>query len=211
MLGKIYCITNKINNKKYIGKTMLSIEERFKQHVKDSKKEYIQKRPLYSAFKKYGIENFEFSLLEEISANLLNERESYWINKMNTYHNGYNATLGGDGTILYDYNAFIEDYLNGLLVKEIANKYGCDVGTVSKILHAANINSKENSKKRFGKKVMRYTLNNEYIDSFDSYKDAARQLIKEGSKGTVSTIGTNIGRVVNGKRKTCEGYYWKIK
>lgn len=50
-------------------------------------------------------------------------------------------------------------------------------------------------------------MTNEYIDSFDSYKDAARQLIMEGSKGAVSTIATNIGRVINGKRKTCEGYY----
>lgn len=207
--GKIYCITNKINNKKYVGKTMLSIEERWKQHIKDGKKEYVQKRPLYFTFKKYGIENFEISLLEEAPKDILNEKECYWINKLNTYSNGYNATTGGDGTVLYDYNAFIQDYLNGNLVKEIAIKYGCDEHTVTRVLHAVNIDGSINSKNRQKKKVSRYNLENKYIDSFSSYKDAARQLILEGSKGSASTIATNIGRVVNGKRKTCEGYYWK--
>lgn len=207
--GIIYCITNKINGKKYIGKTMLSIEERWKQHLRDGKKEFVQKRPLYSAFKKYGSENFEIQLLEEVPANILNERECYWITTLDTYSNGYNATTGGDGTVLYDYNAFIQDYLSGSLVKEIANKYGCEEHTVTKVLHAVNINGNSNNVKRQQKQVSRYTMTNEYIDSFDSYKDAARQLIMEGSKGAVSTIATNIGRVINGKRKTCEGYYWK--
>lgn len=207
--GIIYCITNKINGKKYVGKTMLSIEERWKQHLRDGKKEFVQKRPLYSAFKKYGSENFEIQLLEEVPADILNERECYWIATLDTYSNGYNATTGGDGTVLYDYNAFIQDYLNGSLVKEIANKYGCEEHTVTKVLQAVNIDGNINSVKRQKKQVSRYTMTNEYIDSFDSYKDAARQLIMEGSKGAVSTIATNIGRVINGKRKTCEGYYWK--
>lgn len=37
-MGYIYCITNVINSKKYIGKTTSTIEERFKEHCLDSKK-----------------------------------------------------------------------------------------------------------------------------------------------------------------------------
>ena len=57
-MAYIYCITNIINSKRYIGKTTLTVQERFKQHCKDSQKERCDKRPLYDAMNKYGIENF---------------------------------------------------------------------------------------------------------------------------------------------------------
>lgn len=36
-MGYIYCITNLVNQKKYVGKTIYSITERFKEHCSDSK------------------------------------------------------------------------------------------------------------------------------------------------------------------------------
>ena len=38
-MGYIYCITNLVNQKKYVGKTIYSITERFKEHCSDSKRE----------------------------------------------------------------------------------------------------------------------------------------------------------------------------
>lgn len=58
-MGYIYCITNLVNQKKYVGKTIYSITERFKEHCSDSKRERCEKRPLYDAMNKYGIENFD--------------------------------------------------------------------------------------------------------------------------------------------------------
>ena len=109
LIGFIYCITNSINNKKYIGKTVKTIEERFKQHCSEYTKERCNKRPLYTAMKKYGIQNFSISCLESVTnVNELSDREIYWIKKLNTYgHNGYNATKGGDGSIVYDYDNII--------------------------------------------------------------------------------------------------------
>ena len=40
----------------------------------------------------------------------LNEREKYWINYYNSYHNGYNATFGGEGSCIYDYNLIVKLY-----------------------------------------------------------------------------------------------------
>ena len=57
--GFIYKITNDINDKVYIGKTTLSsVEDRFQEHLKDSQRVRFEKRPLYNAISKYGIENF---------------------------------------------------------------------------------------------------------------------------------------------------------
>lgn len=97
MTGFIYKITNDINNKIYIGKTLSNIQKRFQEHKKDSEKISLSNRPLYNAMRKYGIEHFSIEIVEEPDINILNDREIYWINYYNSYVNGYNATIGGDG------------------------------------------------------------------------------------------------------------------
>ena len=77
MNGFIYKITNEVNNKVYIGKTLFSIDKRFKQHKEDSQKENEEIRPLYRAMKKYGIEKFHIEKIEECPLELLSEREKY--------------------------------------------------------------------------------------------------------------------------------------
>jgi group I intron endonuclease len=92
----IYKITNMINKKVYIGQTTTSIENRWKHHLKDCKREKNNK--FYNAIKKYGSENFKIEVIEnEIEEQrLLNERERYWIGFYDSYKNGYNSTLGGE-------------------------------------------------------------------------------------------------------------------
>lgn len=207
--GYIYCISNDINNNKYVGKTIRSIKERFQEHCRDFRKYECEKRPLYSAMKKYGTEHFFVEQLEEVEISKLEEREQYWINKLDTYNNGYNATIGGDGKILYDYDLFVQDYNNGMLVKEIAEKYGCDVHTVIVALQAANINGNQNRIKRISHSIKQFDKQGNFIQQFNSQNDAARYLIEQGHKGSRTSICTNIGRVLKGQRKTAEGYIWK--
>lgn len=94
----IYKITNLLNENAYIGLSV-NIEKRWKDHTKrafDPKSQEYNKT-LYKAFRKYGLENFRFEVLEECQTEDLNEREKYWITYFNTYHGGYNETPGGDG------------------------------------------------------------------------------------------------------------------
>jgi group I intron endonuclease len=94
---KIYCIENKLDGKKYVGKTTKTIEKRFKQHIKISESDTRQH--LHNAIRKYKQENFECYLLEDVSyKKLLSEREMYWIKELNTKNTGYNETDGGDGS-----------------------------------------------------------------------------------------------------------------
>lgn len=95
MLKSIYKITNKLNGKCYIGQTN-NIQSRFSDHKRMGSAEEEQNKILYKAFKKYGVENFTFEVIEENIENY-NEREKYWI----AYYNsetpcGYNMTPGGE-------------------------------------------------------------------------------------------------------------------
>ena len=83
----IYLIHNKINGKNYVGQSK-HILNRWTQHRYDSKeKDY----PLYRAMRKYGIDNFEFSILEECEIDELPFKEDYYIDKYNAYvPTGYN-------------------------------------------------------------------------------------------------------------------------
>ena len=131
-MGYIYLITNKINNKKYVGKTTKSIKERWEEHLKDSKKEKCEIRPLYRAIRKYGIENFTIEEIEKCNIISLSEKEQYWIKYYNTYEDGYNATLGGDGSILLDYDE-IKPLFNDLHLVEEIYSYGFSYSDVDMV------------------------------------------------------------------------------
>jgi group I intron endonuclease len=89
----IYLFKNKLNGKAYVGQSK-KVLTRKKQHERGDTK---NSRRFHNAMKKHGVEIFNFEVLEYCSAELLDEREAYWINKLNTlYPKGYNLTSGGD-------------------------------------------------------------------------------------------------------------------
>lgn len=120
----IYKIENLINHKVYIGQT-IDIKTRWFHH-KTATDNFI----IHKAFKKYGLDNFSFNILEECSKDELNNKEIYYINKYNSLvPNGYNMIEGGS---------------NGAALAK-------------------------------RKKVNQYSLNGEYIQTFESISEASRQ------------------------------------
>lgn len=95
--GEIYLIENKINGHRYVGQTLMGWKNRFRLHIVESKK-FIE-RPLYRAFRKYGIENFKVKVLQICNIETLNDREIYWIDFFDTFKDPqhYNCTAGGEG------------------------------------------------------------------------------------------------------------------
>lgn len=208
-MAYIYQIINDINDKIYIGKTERSIEERWNEHCRACNYVHYEKRPLYSAMKKYGIEHFHISLLEETDNP--EERETYWIEQKQSFKHGYNATIGGDGKKYIDYDLVIASYKETQNVAETARRLNIDRSHASTILRTCNIDilsTGEVNQKRVGKVINQYTLQGEYIQSFPSAKSAADALGKTTatSKGATS----HITDVCRGKRKTAYGYIWKF-
>ena len=95
-MAVIYKITNIINNRGYVGQTMHSPEKRWKNHL------YVAKTDgpmvISRAIRKYGEKNFKFEVIEECLAEEINSRETHWIEYHDTFHNGYNSSMGGEGS-----------------------------------------------------------------------------------------------------------------
>ena len=92
-MGYIYKIKNKFDNKIYIGQTIQDLEDRWKGHLKKNS----NCRYLKSAFKKYGVDNFEFQLVCITFDNCLDDMEIKYIEHYNCLvPNGYNLRLGGN-------------------------------------------------------------------------------------------------------------------
>ena len=92
MIG-IYKITNKTNNKIYIGQST-NIEKRWGEHKRNAfnSNTHTYHYPLYLAIRKYGLDSFVFEIIEECSTENLTTQDQYW---MDYYHSldgnyGYN-------------------------------------------------------------------------------------------------------------------------
>ena len=97
-ISGIYCIENTINHKKYIGKSN-NIYKRWYDEKLGLQKQYFHNIHLQRAWNKYGECAFKFYIVEECEELLLPEREQFWISEFDTYYNGYNQTLGGEGSL----------------------------------------------------------------------------------------------------------------
>ena len=143
--GTIYIIRNKCNDKVYIGQTTQSVDERFKQHLKPSEHKRHGGYKIYRAMNKYGSENFYYEILEDnIPYELLDEREVYYIEKFDSFNNGYNSTPGGDKKTIYkieDVDNVISRLKQGEMIKDIASDYNVNPITIRRTLQAYGIHT----------------------------------------------------------------------
>jgi len=98
-MGCIYLVTNCINGKRYVGKSVFSMEERRRTHERDSR--YETRSYFHRALRKYGYENFEWRLITGgLDESILDEAEMLAIEFLGTeVPDGYNMTGGGDGAL----------------------------------------------------------------------------------------------------------------
>ena len=225
MSGRIYLITNKINNKKYVGKTIKSLSTRFYNHLYASKNgstTYFHK-----ALRKYGEDNFIIEELDRCNIDILGEKEIEWISSLKPE---YNQTLGGDGGILgYSHTEETKELLSlkrkGKFLGE-ENPFYNQTHTEeqkknwSKMRKGqpspcgfAGKSHKEESKSKTSQtlknnpnvkrtKVFQYDIEGNFLREFQSISDASK---------FVGTTPSNIKYTCEGKFKHCKGYKWSYE
>lgn len=213
-IGFIYKITNKVNGKAYVGKTLGTVEKRFNEHLRDAKRRQYEKRPLYTAINKYGIDNFDVKTLEKCDNNIISQREIYWIEYYNTYKSGYNATKGGDGKAYINEDEVIKEYLKNKNATITAKQLNISLDGILNILKRNNVKiiSAADVARNNGNEVYMLSKNDDILMEFQTTYDAARYLIDNClTKCKLTTIRYHISEVCNGKRKSAAGYKWKLK
>ena len=211
-MGYIYKIKNKIDNKIYIGQTIQDLENRWKDHLKKNS----NCRYLKSAFKKYGVDNFEFQLVCITVDNCLDDMEIKYIEHYNCLvPNGYNLRLGGNSgkhneeTKRKIGEALKNRYKNGLVHPQLGKHPSEET---RKKLSEAKKGKKHNQKsieKRIitqrikrNRQIVQFDLQGNRLNTFESCKEAGEYM---------GTTTSNINRCCLGKTKTSKGYIWKYE
>lgn len=166
---------------------------------------------------KYGIDHFHWEMIEECDIDLLGEREQYWIAFYNTYHYGYNATLGGEGKPLYNHQAILEKLQICPYPCLVAQEFGCSTDLVRAIAKRNNIElynlGNETMKQIKSKRIQAFDKQTQqFLCEFNSTADAAKWCYKnQYAKSLNSGVRAHIADCANGKRKSAYGFVWKYK
>lgn len=138
-MGCIYKLTNKINGKVYIGKTIHTLNIRLRGHKNSM---YTTDTKLTRAFRKYGFKNFDADILEDsINDAELDALEIKYIKQYDSFKSGYNSTIGGDGHSIYtkeDIDIVIDLYKKYNNIKEVYKITGIHTATIRLMLKSAN-------------------------------------------------------------------------
>jgi len=156
--------------------------------------------------RKYGKENFYAEELEKCDNEILDIREKYWIEYFDTYKQGYNETLGGEGMPLINYDERLKEYLNqNLSIRDISKITGISTNSISAYYNT--IFSKEEIKNKANKiigsknstVIEQYDLNGNFIKEYSSLKSIP------------NICHRNISDVLNRRRRSAGGFLWKKK
>ena len=229
----IYCYTNKINGKRYVGQTIQKLKKRHGQHL--SGKQLIDKK-----LKQYGVENFKLEVLHLADMYSIDMLEKHYIICLNTIvknGEGYNIASGGsNGNSLAgktneemeEFKRKISEAKKGKYMGENSPNYGKKMSEEAKRKMIETLKGKYTGKnspnygKKFSEEVKRkiseakkgkYMGENNYksipivgvgIDNMLVYK-CIREAKKDGFNNNA------ISRCCNGKQLSYKGYKWYHK
>ena len=89
-ISGIYKITNTVTNDFYVGSSK-NIKSRWRDHKKPSVWKNHPNNTMYIDMQKYGLDNFDFQILEEVEIESLKEAEQQFIETLKPTYNSNNA------------------------------------------------------------------------------------------------------------------------
>lgn len=231
MIGTIYKLTSP-SGKSYIGQTT-NLKDRKRCFYNPNK--YYSGHKLDNAIKKYGIENFKYEIIIQIVESdkfklreKLDELEIYYIEKYDSYNNGYNMTLGGSGSKgcfqteesrkkISDKAKGRKGSMTGRHLTEEQRKKVSDFAktrTGDKNPFFGKSHS-EITKKRIGTAnsipIIQLDLEGNIISEFPSAKEAARTLGKPRADSEIIKVCKKYVSPSGRHYITALGYKWKYK
>lgn len=101
------------------------------------------------AINKYGKDCFRYEVLGEFDDAILSDMEIKYIDEFDSYKNGYNSTLGGEGVrkLNINKNDIRSRFEKGETIYGIAKSFQCNPKTISKLLSSTGIDTNKNSSK----------------------------------------------------------------
>lgn len=205
-MGYIYKVTNKINNKLYIGKTIKTIEQRWHEHCWQAQNSAGSYFLLHKAILKYGQENFLLEPIWEGPNEELDAKEKQYILQYDSYftHNkGYNMTYGGEGTVRYNDDEITALWNQGYRNYEIAEILNANPNTISIRIQALFGQGAGTQRKGecSRKPVLQYSIYGDLIKEWTCGQEA--EIALNMSRGSVSRCCTK-------QRVIADGYFWKF-
>lgn len=193
----VYCHTNKINNKKYIGITMQKPSIRWGGKGQG----YIKCPKFWNAIQKYGWDNFEHKILfENLSQKEACEKETELIKQYQTLNDdfGYNMTTGGEKH--YHLTEEVKQKLREQKLGEKNPQYGIQ-RTEEEKKHLSN------SMRILGQKGGNHCKKVRCVETNIIYYSCQEAARNTGS-GNIKQA-THIADVCKGTRNKCNGYKWE--
>lgn len=224
----IYLITNKVNGKKYVGKTQKGYLNRFKEHLRAYG--HGERQYLHCAMNKYGAENFTVELLAQVEDDSWEFWEKYYISQLHTHYSegGYNVTRGGDSNPMNDPEVIAKhdricksEYFRNLQRElQTGRKHSEETKELCRRNTLSNLDVcirgfreyNESRKVRIG-----MIEDDKVIKVFDSLNEAVRYVCENSNKykfnsGNCSQIKYYADKFnKDGKRSKFLGYAWTLK
>ena len=193
----VYCHTNKINDKKYIGITKQNPSNRWGSKGQG----YIQSPKFWRAIQKYGWDNFEHEILfKNLSQEEASKKEAELIEQYKTLNNnfGYNMTSGGEKH--YYFTEEVKQKLREQKIGEKNPQFGTHRTKEEKKHLSESIRTLGQNGGNHCKKVRCIETNIIYYSCQEAARNTGTGNIKQA---------THIADVCKGTRNKCNGYSWE--
>ena len=224
MKAYIYFIINKITGERYVGQTT-NFVRRKNEHLSQLKNKTHINKKLQNAWNKYGENNFivEKIQYDNISKEELNNEEIKYIKQYNSYNNGYNLTIGGDGgdtRSKLNFEQFCFAYFGNKKYNGMTNRTGKYLGVDSSCI-ASIKNEKSYDLFRQQAKELSIEEQNNYIERFEKELDiinnppwVKRKTLDEQTTYeilcVVSTYGRGIERTILNHFDLTKGFVYHL-